>query len=133
MGFGLERTISYTEIRWTWSLQGKEQAGLLDSEEYPGFLGILPRFVWPKQRFDVLCESGYLLQHHAPQPPHKICYLVPICQEGAMGHLRINLNFDRKRSMEINEWTFFIANLCTFHIFAQTKVSFLHVKWKIKP
>ena len=65
MGFGLERTVSYTEIRWTWSLQGKEQAGLLDSEEYPGFLGILPSFVWSKQRFDVLCESAYFnIMHH---------------------------------------------------------------------
>ena len=43
MGFGLEWTISYTEIRWTWSLQGK------DSQKYLGFLG------YPTKGFCQVC------------------------------------------------------------------------------
>lgn len=40
---GLERTISYTEIRWTWSLRGK------DSQKYLGFLG------YPTKGFCQVC------------------------------------------------------------------------------
>ena len=92
-------------------------AGLLDSQECRGFLGILPGLFGRNNALMCYMRERIFQHHHAAQPPPKICYLVPICQEGAMGHLRINLNFGRKRSIHLNEQTFFIVNLRVFHIF----------------